>query len=187
MKITKDTTIGDVANKYPGAASIMLKYGLHCVGCSVNPFETIENGCLGHGMDESTINSLVDDLNKNFENAPEHKNDSEGKIISITDSAAEKFNYFMKEEKKVNFGIRLNVIIGDEDNLEYGLEFAERPNKNEEIVEEHGFKLFVDKNVVNMIKGLEIDYLNNEHGSGFKLTRTNLEAAGGCGTGCGCH
>ena len=184
MKITKDTTIGDVANKYPGAASIMLKYGLHCVGCAVNPFETIENGCLGHGMDENTINSLVDDLNKNFENSPEHE--SEGKVVSITDIAAEKLNAFMKDDKKIDFGVRLNVVIGDDKDLQYGLEFAKKPNKNEETFEDHGLKIFVDKSVVSMIKGLEIDYLNNEMGSGFKLTNHNVEE-GSCGTGCGCH
>lgn len=63
-KITKDMTLGDVVSKYPKAAEVMLKHGLHCVGCHVAAYETIEQGCLAHGFDKKQIKKLLDDMNE---------------------------------------------------------------------------------------------------------------------------
>ncbi len=186
MEIRKDMTIGEVVNKYPESATVMLGYGLHCVGCAVNPYETIENGCMGHGMDEETINKLVGDLNNLASKSEDKRRDNEGKTVIITEFAASKLNQFMDEENKNGCGVKLNVVISKEGLMQYGLEFAKRPNTNEEIFEEKKIKVFVEKNVVNMIKGTEIDYIDNENGSGFKINNPKVENSG-CGTGCGCH
>lgn len=61
--ITKESVIGDVAEKYPKAVEVMFKYGLHCIGCHVSPFETIEQGSLAHGMSEKDIAKMVDEMN----------------------------------------------------------------------------------------------------------------------------
>ena len=34
-KINKNMTLGEVVEKYPETAEVMLKYGLHCVGCHI--------------------------------------------------------------------------------------------------------------------------------------------------------
>jgi len=63
--ITKDTTIGDLVQKYPKAAEVLLEYGLHCIGCHVSPFETIEQGFKGHGIDdEKKIEEAVKKINE---------------------------------------------------------------------------------------------------------------------------
>lgn len=62
--ITKDMLIGEVVTKCPESAFIMLQYGLHCVGCHVSAYETIEQGCNGHGMEEETMKKMLDDINK---------------------------------------------------------------------------------------------------------------------------
>lgn len=62
--VTRDTTIGEVVQRWPKSAFIMFEYGLHCVGCHVSAFETIEEGCKGHGMPEEVIDELVEELNK---------------------------------------------------------------------------------------------------------------------------
>tara|TARA_Y100000034_G_scaffold136851_1_gene216380 strand:+ start:4147 stop:4374 length:228 start_codon:yes stop_codon:yes gene_type:complete len=62
-KITKDTIIGDIVKNHPEAIEVMLSYGLHCIGCSVQYWETIEGGCKGHGFEEEKIDNLIKDLN----------------------------------------------------------------------------------------------------------------------------
>ncbi len=181
MQITKEMTIGEVVNIHPEAATIMLKYGLHCVGCAVNPFESIESGCLGHGMDGETINNLVTDLNKITSKTKE----SDVKIITLTDFAYEKFLQFMKEEKKNGYGVRVSAIINKNSEVEYNLEFADRPKNSEKVVEENRIKFFIEGDVLNTVSGIKIDYVDDETGSGFKIEK-NSESAGGCGTGCGC-
>ncbi|GFO96598.1 hypothetical protein ig2599ANME_0787 [groundwater metagenome] len=61
MTITKDNTIEEVVNKYPETMMIFMKHGLHCVGCHVAAFESIEQGALTHGIN---VDALVNDLNK---------------------------------------------------------------------------------------------------------------------------
>ncbi|MFO8016034.1 MAG: DUF1858 domain-containing protein [Candidatus Woesearchaeota archaeon] len=63
-KITKDMTIGAAIEQYPETAEVMFRHGLHCVGCHVAGYETIEEGASGHGIDAE---KLVDDMNKALE------------------------------------------------------------------------------------------------------------------------
>ena len=62
--IDKTMTIGEVVSKNPEAVEIMISYGLHCVGCHVAFWETIEQGAKSHGMSEKTLKSMIDDINK---------------------------------------------------------------------------------------------------------------------------
>jgi hybrid cluster-associated redox disulfide protein len=61
MTITKENTIEDVVTKYPESVMVFMKHGLHCVGCHVSAFESIEEGAMAHGID---VNALLGDLNK---------------------------------------------------------------------------------------------------------------------------
>lgn len=60
-KITKNMAIGEVVMKYPAAIAVFMNHGLHCIGCGVAQFETIEQGASAHGID---VKKLMADLNK---------------------------------------------------------------------------------------------------------------------------
>ncbi len=64
QKITKDMSFGEVLKKYPQTVEVFLKYGMHCVGCVVAMYETIEQGAKAHGID---VKKLLADLNKTAE------------------------------------------------------------------------------------------------------------------------
>ena len=57
-------TLGDIVMKHPEAAEIMLKYGLHCIGCHVANWETVEQGAMAHGMNEKEIAEMIQKINK---------------------------------------------------------------------------------------------------------------------------
>lgn len=61
--VTKDTLLGDVVAAHPKAAFVMLQYGLHCIGCHVSVYETIEQGCMGHGMPKEVMEEMIADVN----------------------------------------------------------------------------------------------------------------------------
>ena len=63
-KITKNMTIGEVVSKHPQTAEIMLSFGLHCVGCHVAFWETIEQGAKGHGLPDKKIDEMVAKMNE---------------------------------------------------------------------------------------------------------------------------
>ena len=61
MTITKEMTIEEVVSQYPETMMVFMRHGLHCVGCHVSAFESIEEGAAAHGIN---TDALVADLNK---------------------------------------------------------------------------------------------------------------------------
>ena len=61
MTITKDMTIDEVVNQNPETMIVFMRHGLHCVGCHVSAYESIEEGATAHGIN---VDALVSDLNK---------------------------------------------------------------------------------------------------------------------------
>ena len=51
MKINKDTTIGEILEKAPEKAEMLIDFGMHCLGCPASQMETIEEACMVHGID----------------------------------------------------------------------------------------------------------------------------------------
>ena len=62
--ITAKMTFADILEKHPESANILFESGLHCIGCGGAMYETIEQGCMMHGMSQKEINKLVKKLNK---------------------------------------------------------------------------------------------------------------------------
>lgn len=59
--INKNMLFAEVIQNYPDAAVIMMKKGLHCIGCGMAAYETIAQGSLMHGINPD---KLVEELNK---------------------------------------------------------------------------------------------------------------------------
>ncbi len=64
MKITPKTKLNELLLKKPEAAEILFKAGLSCIGCPMAMQETLEQGCLAHGMSKKDIDELIKRLNK---------------------------------------------------------------------------------------------------------------------------
>ncbi len=62
-KITKETKFDKIMEINPDAGMILFEHGLHCVGCGMASMETLEQGCLAHGMEKKEIKELIDRLN----------------------------------------------------------------------------------------------------------------------------
>ena len=73
QKITKDTLIGEVVEKYPQVVETLMGLGLHCVGCHVAGFESLEAGFKAHGMDNKQIDEAVKKLNEVIEKSSKEK------------------------------------------------------------------------------------------------------------------
>ena len=61
MEINKEMTIGELLEKAPEKAEILLNAGMHCLGCPASQAESIEEACEVHGID---VEELVKELNK---------------------------------------------------------------------------------------------------------------------------
>lgn len=60
MKFEKTTKIGEIIEKAPEKAEILLAAGMHCLGCPAAQEETLEEACAVHGID---VEELVNKLN----------------------------------------------------------------------------------------------------------------------------
>ena len=179
--ITKDMTMGEIIEKYPFAAEIMLSYGLHCVGCHVNPYETLEKGAMAHGMSEEEVTSLLKELN----DIAIHKEvkvpvDLSNAKVTITKFAAEKVAELMKSQNKEGCGLRVAVVGGGCSGRMYAMDF-EKPKDDDFIFEENDVKVFIDPMSMEFLNGTNIDYTEGLQGAGFKLDNPNAKSSCGCG------
>jgi hybrid cluster-associated redox disulfide protein len=62
-KIHKDMTFGELLSQFPKAGQVLMNYGMHCIGCHIAVTETIAQGAMAHGMDEKTIDEMIQVLN----------------------------------------------------------------------------------------------------------------------------
>lgn len=53
MNFNKDTRIGEILEKAPEKAEILLEIGMHCLGCPASQMETLEEACVGRAAAES--------------------------------------------------------------------------------------------------------------------------------------
>lgn len=67
QKITKDNNLAELIQNHPVLEEVLLDYGLHCVGCALNAFDSVEDGAKIHGMDDEEIQELVDRINEVIE------------------------------------------------------------------------------------------------------------------------
>jgi len=59
--IERTTKIGELLEKAPEKAEILLQAGMHCLGCPASQAETIEEACEVHGID---VEELLEKINK---------------------------------------------------------------------------------------------------------------------------
>ena len=58
-KITKDMLMGEILRVDPNMANILMREGMHCVGCPSHQFESLEEAAMVHGMDcDALVNAI---------------------------------------------------------------------------------------------------------------------------------
>lgn len=60
-KITENTLIFEALEINPNAAEILMKYGMHCLGCALAHGETVGEAAGVHGID---LEKMLEELNK---------------------------------------------------------------------------------------------------------------------------
>ena len=60
MKITKETTMGEMLSYDRGIGMVLMQCGMHCVGCPSSIHESLEQACMVHGLDSDEVMSKID-------------------------------------------------------------------------------------------------------------------------------
>ena len=61
-KITKDTTIGTLLEIDRNVATVLMRAGMHCIGCPSSQAETVEEASFVHGIDADKLVAQINDF-----------------------------------------------------------------------------------------------------------------------------
>ncbi len=64
MKITKQTTMGEMLQYDGGIALVLMEAGMHCVGCPSSVGESLEEACMVHGMSSDEVLANINEYLK---------------------------------------------------------------------------------------------------------------------------
>lgn len=101
--------------------------------------------------------------------------------MTLTDTAATRVREIMAGSDKQIAGLRVGVKNAGCAGMEYTLDYAETADPLDDVVEDHGVKLFIDPKAVLFLLGTEMDYKVDKLSSGFVFNNPNQTSACGCG------
>jgi len=178
--IHKDMTIDGVITLHPEIYDVLMRYGLHCIGCHGSAFETLDQGLSAHGFSEKELDDVIQELNEIIGAVKKRRKIivKEPAIfeITLTKNALNKIQAVAKEEGKTGWPLRVEVkkIAGK---FKYSMNFIEvnktTPNDKVFPFASDKIKVVADKSDGNYLNGLEIDYIQEEGREGFKMNNPN--------------
>ena len=103
--------------------------------------------------------------------------------VVVTPAATAEVKKFMEQEgvDPSKGGLRVSVQPGGCSGFKYGLLIEDEPAEDDLIVDQDGWRAFVDPFSAQYLNGVKIDYVSSMMGAGF--TFTNPNSTGGCGCG----
>jgi len=55
QKITKEMSFAEIIEKNPESVQILLEKGMHCIECPMAQRESLQEGCMSHGLNPEDI------------------------------------------------------------------------------------------------------------------------------------
>ena len=103
-------------------------------------------------------------------------------MVTMTETAAKKVTDLRLEEGKPEGGLRIRVVGGGCSGMSYELGWEDQQAEGDDVIEQHGIKVYIDKHSAPYLSGSEIDYVeNNMMGAGFAIKNPNVKSSCGCG------
>ena len=103
-------------------------------------------------------------------------------MITVTDKAKEKIIELRKEEGRAVFNnVRVMVKGGGCSGLMYDLNFDDEIKPADQIFEDKGIKILVDKKSLLYLVGTVLDFSDGLNGKGFQFINPNATRTCGCG------
>lgn len=62
MQINKDMLIGELIQMHELIAPMLMRAGMHCLGCPASQVETLEEACMVHGLDCENLVSGINEV-----------------------------------------------------------------------------------------------------------------------------
>lgn len=103
-------------------------------------------------------------------------------MITVTDKAKDRIVLLREEEgKTLEHNIRVSVKGGGCSGLMYDLGFDDHINAADQVFEDKGIKILVDKKSLLYLAGTTLDFSDGLNGKGFQFINPNASRTCGCG------
>ena len=102
-------------------------------------------------------------------------------VVRLTDAAAERIKAVMAKADRPIAAVRVGVKNGGCAGMSYTMEYAEKINPLDEVVEDKGVCILIDPKAVLFLLGTEMDYRVDKLSAQFVFNNPNQTSACGCG------
>lgn len=101
--------------------------------------------------------------------------------VSLTASAAKRVKELKAQENLPQAFLRLAVSGGGCSGFQYGFSFDETLQPEDRTFERDGVTLVVDETSLDLVKGAEVDFVEDMMGASFQVKNPNAASSCGCG------
>ena len=102
-------------------------------------------------------------------------------VVRLTEAAAERIKTVMAKADHPIAAVRVGVKNGGCAGMAYTMEYAERAEPTDEVVEDKGVRLLIDPKAVLFLLGTEMDFKIDKLSAQFVFNNPNQTSACGCG------
>ncbi|HRN19558.1 MAG: iron-sulfur cluster assembly accessory protein [Trueperaceae bacterium] len=101
--------------------------------------------------------------------------------MTLTPAGAEKAGQLLAGNDKANAAIRVFVKSGGCSGYQYGMKIDDQRLDGDHVFEVGNVRLVVDERSWPLLKGSQVDYVENMMGGGFSVSNPNASSECGCG------
>jgi iron-sulfur cluster insertion protein len=101
--------------------------------------------------------------------------------IIVTESAARRIAALRSKEQAEDAFLRIAVSGGGCSGFQYGFSFDDQKNDDDFLFERDGIAVIVDDVSLDLLRGAEIDFVEDMMGASFQIRNPNAASSCGCG------
>jgi iron-sulfur cluster assembly protein len=103
-------------------------------------------------------------------------------LLTVTEAAARRATELISAQSSGDAAVRVYVKSGGCSGYMYGMAIDDRRLEGDQVFEDKGVKMVVDKMSWPLLAGSEVDYVENMMGGGFSVNNPNASSSCGCGS-----
>ena len=101
-------------------------------------------------------------------------------MVSLTHNAATRVRTFL-EQRGHGVGLRVGIKKTGCNGYAYIIDYADSVDADDEIFDQQGVKVIVDRESLKLIDGTEVDFVKQGLNEAFKFRNPNVKGECGCG------
>lgn len=101
--------------------------------------------------------------------------------IVLTEQAARHVKEHASQQGRRDGGLRLGVKTTGCSGLAYTVDYSDDVRDDDQVFEQHGIRIVVDRKSLPFLDGMEVDYIRDGLNRRFDFRNPNVKASCGCG------